>query len=440
MYRPGWCQLGEKFAPEFGARHGLPFRACHVGIDAAVRLARFVRGDHFAHCLVLSDENTFRAGGDDVCRALRDAQVRVSHHDLGGGPIDATDTLGDSVAAAAGDVDAIVAIGSGTICDLAKHAGDKLAIPVILYPTAASMNGYTSGITALKVRGLKRTISCRPAIAVFANPEHVSTAPVRMTAAGVADFLSKCSSATDWRASHILLDAPFDAKAREFFEGIQERLLDAAPRVGRGEPEAVALVLEALLLSGFSMIIAGSSAPASGGEHLISHYLDMKSAMYGTPHDLHGAQVGVATVYCLGLWEKLLALAPSDIDIDRLLGAAPKDRDVAACIIEDWGTEIGAEVQSQWDAKKMDPARLRAHLERVRKSLPRMQRELPADLLPSSAVERAIRESGGPTRPHDLTAPLAEYLLAQRRARYIRNRFTVLDLAGDLALTPAPTG
>jgi glycerol-1-phosphate dehydrogenase [NAD(P)+] len=434
MYQPGWSRLGDSFFADFAAPRGLPIRACHIGTDAAARLAGFARGLGPASSLLLSDDNTFRAGGDDVARALADAGVAVRHHRLGARPVEGTDALGDEVAAAAGSADLLVAVGSGTVTDLAKYAGDKLGRPVLLYPTAASMNGYTSGITALKVRGLKRTLPCRPAAGVFANPNHVATAPQRMTAAGVADFLSKCSSSADWRASHVLLDVPFDPKAREFFEGIQEHLVEAAPRVGRGDPQAVALVLEALLLSGFSMVIAGSSAPASGGEHLISHYLDMKSALYGSRHDLHGTQVGVATVHCLGLWERILALEPGAIAIDRLVAACPTDAQVRAWIREDWGPLVGPEVQAQWDAKKMDAAALRRHLERVRAELPRLRRELPQDLLPAAAVARAIRESGGPTTPEALDAPLEEYRKALTRARYIRNRFTVLDLAQDLGL------
>lgn len=434
MYRPGWATLGDDFYAEFATPRGLPFHACHVGSDAAVRLGKFVRHRGAATCLLISDQNTYRAGGEEVTRALVDAGVVVQHHDFGAEPIDGTDVLGDEVARLSEGMDAIVAVGAGTLCDLAKFAADKLKKPSVFYATAASMNGYTSGITALKVRGLKRTLPCTPAIGIFANPEHVATAPQRMTAAGVADFLSKCSSSTDWRASHILQDVAFDPKAREFFEGIQDKLLADAPRVGRGEPEAVALALEALLLSGFSMVIAGSSAPASGGEHLISHYLDMKSALYGTPHDLHGTQVGVATVYCLGLWEKILALDTGAIDVDKLIAAQIPDDQVRAWIREDWGAEVGAEVQQQWDTKKMDAAALRKFLERMRAELPRMKRELPADLLPAATVAKAIRESGGPTAPEDLHAPVEEYRKAVARARYIRNRFTVLDLAQDLGL------
>jgi glycerol-1-phosphate dehydrogenase [NAD(P)+] len=47
----------------------------------------------------------------------------------------------------------------------------------------------------------------------------------------------------------------------------------------------------ALLLNGIAMEICGSSRPASGSEHLVSHALD---AISRRPR-LHGLQVGVAT-------------------------------------------------------------------------------------------------------------------------------------------------
>jgi glycerol-1-phosphate dehydrogenase [NAD(P)+] len=180
----------------------------------------------------------------------------------------------------------------------------------------------------LKVRGLKRTLPCTPALGIFADPRIAATAPLRMTAAGIADFLSKASSSSDWRAGHFLRGGYYCERPREFFEGTQERLLEAAPRVASGDVDAVGVVMEALLLSGLSMVVAGSSAPASGGEHLISHYLDMKSALYGLHHDLHGAQVGVGTLHCLRLWESILAT--SSFDVDACIAAQPDEATIDA--------------------------------------------------------------------------------------------------------------
>ena len=57
------------------------------------------------------------------------------------------------------------------------------------------------------------------------------------------------------------------------------------------DPEGLRLLATALMLNGVAMEIAGSSRPASGSEHLISHALDQLTTRPG----LHGLQVGVAT-------------------------------------------------------------------------------------------------------------------------------------------------
>lgn len=429
----GWNSLGTSFSCQCGHRHSLPIKDCYVGSDAVARLAAYASKHCGKRALLVADENTHAAAGQAVFEALIGAGKDVTEAVYGSEPLDATDELGDDVANAGLRAEFIVGVGSGTLSDLAKYAGHKLTVPVLLCATAASMNGYTSAIVALKVRGLKRTIPCAPAVGVFADPAVSATAPQRMTAAGVADFLSKCSSSTDWRAAHLLHNVYYCDRPREFFEGTQDRLLAACPAIGRSEPGAIQIALECLMLSGCSMVVAGSSAPASGGEHLISHYIDMKAALNGTPHDFHGTQVGVATVHCLKLWEKILALEPGDVDVDARVAALPNPEDIAATIDADWG-RIAMEVHEQWNQKMHTPDSLRAELERFRNMLPELRVELKKDLLPASTVAEAIEACGGPTRPEDLTAPLDDYTNALTRARYIRNRFTVLDLAADLGV------
>ncbi len=436
MERLSLKSLGGSFVCGCGEIHRLPIEYCHIGLDAAERLAAVALERCGRRVLVLADENTRRAAGERLHEALGRSGKRVFEHTYGADPLDATDEEAQAVARVARRVEAdfITAVGSGTVCDLAKAAGDTLSIPVLLYPTAASMNGYTSGIVALKVKGLKRTLPCQPALGIFSDPEVAATAPVRMTAAGVADFLSKCSSSADWRASHLLRGGYYCARPREFFEGTQERLLEAAPRVPSGDIDAIATVLDALMLSGLSMLVAGSSAPASGGEHLISHYLDMKSALRHTPHDLHGAQVGVATVHTLRLWERICALEPSTLDIEACVAAQPSEQEIEQTIMADWGPVVGAEVLGQWRDKALTPDALRAELKTLTARLPELREAVAEDLLPSKTVADAIRAAGGPVDAQGLEVPREEYENALRRARYLRNRFTVLDLAAEAGL------
>jgi 2,3-diketo-5-methylthio-1-phosphopentane phosphatase len=59
----------------------------------------------------------------------------------------------------------------------------------------------------------------------------------------------------------------------------------------KGNLEGIRLLATALMLNGVAMEICGSSRPASGSEHLISHALDL----INPKPRLHGLQVGVAT-------------------------------------------------------------------------------------------------------------------------------------------------
>lgn len=433
MEKLGWHSLGACFDCACGIQHRLPIEVCHIGEDAADRLAAFARGRCGASCRVVSDENTRNAGGEKLLSALSGTGKRVAETIYGSKPFEATQELGEEVAALGQDADFFVGIGSGTVCDLAKYAGNKLGRPVLLFATAASMNGYTSSIVAMKIRGLKRTTPCAPAIGVFADATVVASAPIRMAAAGVGDFLSKNSSSSDWYAAHFLRGAYYCSRPGEFFEGTQERLLDAAPLVGQRDPAAVAVVLDALLLAGLSMVVAGSSAPASGGEHLLSHYLDMKHATRGTPHDLHGTQVGVATIYTLGLWEKVVGIDVDALDVDDLVARQPSEDHIRNCIEEDWGP-VAPEVLAQWKEKALNHDALRNELLRFKQGLPELREALQRELLPSSIVAKAIREAGGPTEPEGLAAPIEEYRKAQHYARFLRNRFTILDLAAELGI------
>ncbi len=434
MKKLGWHTLGTAFDCECGQHHMLPIERCTIGPDAADQLAAFARNKGVKSCLLVADENTLIAEAGRLHDALRNAGIAIEPVTFPATAFEATQERADEVAQAGKNTDCYIAIGSGTLCDLAKDAGSKQDKPVLLYPTAASMNGYTSAIVALKVRGLKRTLPCEPAVGVFTDPEVVATAPQRMAAAGVADFLSKCSSAADWRASHLLRGGYYCDRPREFNDGIQERLFKETTAIGAGTPEGIQLVMEALLLSGFGMVIAGSSAPASGGEHLISHYLDMKHALYNTGQDLHGAQVGVATIYTLGLWEKILAQNPDTLDGEALWARQTDEAEIEASITSDWGDTVGAEVREQWQEKRLGRDPFLAEIEMLRRQLGRLREEAKKELQSAETVAACIRAVGGPTTAEELSVDTKEYYNGQARARYLRNRFTVLDLAAELDL------
>jgi glycerol-1-phosphate dehydrogenase [NAD(P)+] len=121
---------------------------------------------------------------------------------------------------------------------------------------------------------------------VIVDTQVCREAPRNLTLSGVGDLAAKLTAVKDWKLA-------FRATG-ETVDDFAALLSDSSVHAFRSHPvfdaEGIRLLATGLLLNGIAMEIAGSSRPASGSEHLISHALDAISAR---PR-LHGLQVGVA--------------------------------------------------------------------------------------------------------------------------------------------------
>src|SRR5690606_7274764 len=90
-----------------------------------------------------------------------------------------------------------------------------------------------------------------------------------------------------------------------------------------GREEAIAPLIEGLMLGGFAMQCTQSSRPASGAEHQFSHLWDMEHHVHGEQAPSHGFKVGLATLAVTALYEYLLAQPLDQLDIDRCCAAWP---------------------------------------------------------------------------------------------------------------------
>jgi glycerol-1-phosphate dehydrogenase [NAD(P)+] len=305
-------------------------------------------------------------------------------------------------------------------------------------PTAASMNGYTSTIAAVLQNGVKRTLACHQPIAIFADTRIVCEAPLHLNQAGFGDLLSKPFSNADWLLSHFVRDVHYDGAASAFLDAPFNQLLAHAKGIAIADPEAIERLLETLLLSGFSMALAGSSAPASGGEHLLSHYWDMEQHAHGDElRGLHGTQVGIATWTSALLYERLLALPAEDLlhafvprptrpTFDEVRGSHPGLNDA-----------ICREVHAQFHAKQKAEPEQAAELRRLQSDWPRIRTALKASCLPAGRIEEALRDAGCAMKASDLGVDRAHFVRTVVHARQIRHRYVALDLLADLGLLAA---
>lgn len=182
---------------------------------------------------------------------------------------------------------AVVGVGGGKALDMAKYAGFLARLPYYAVPTSLSNDGFCSPQASLTVRGQRRSLAAALPRTVVIDTGVCRDAPRVLTLSGVGDLVAKLTAVRDWKlAFHETGEAVDDFAAL---------LSDGSIHSFRGHPafdlEGIRLLATGLLLNGIAMEIAGSSRPASGSEHLISHALD---AICERPR-LHGLQVGVAS-------------------------------------------------------------------------------------------------------------------------------------------------
>ncbi|GAT35469.1 glycerol-1-phosphate dehydrogenase [Terrimicrobium sacchariphilum] len=184
-------------------------------------------------------------------------------------------------------VDAIIGFGGGKALDVAKYVAFLSRLPYIAVPTSLSNDGICSPQSSLTVEGKRRSFPSSMPMGVVLDTEVCLGAPAILWHSGVGDLVAKFTAVADWKLA-------FHAKG-EPVDDFAALLSDASVYQFIGRPkhdlEGMRLLGSALLLNGISMAICGSSRPASGSEHLISHALDGLSQR---PR-LHGLQVGVAS-------------------------------------------------------------------------------------------------------------------------------------------------
>jgi glycerol-1-phosphate dehydrogenase [NAD(P)+] len=190
-----------------------------------------------------------------------------------------------------------------------------------------------------------------------------------------------------------------------------------------------------LLLSGISMKIAGSSSPASGGEHLISHYWDMRAPISGREPGLHGAQVGVATLVTATLYSVLR-------DEWRTLSkgvscAEPEHMEIEtrAGFNEFYGA-LAPEVAAEYLKKFPSVDACRADADAIRRSASEIEAKVWPSLKPASKIRETLLAAGAPVTIDALGLGYEDAEEALLHGREIRGRYTVLDLAWELGVLP----
>jgi glycerol-1-phosphate dehydrogenase [NAD(P)+] len=406
--------------PDGGPPLSIPTRRVAIAdsLDGgeAELVAGLALGEHLA---VVSDENTRAVLGERVLGALGGA-ARVTDIRLPGRPHADGETV-EAVRHASKSCDALIAVGSGTINDVCKYAAARDGKPYAVFATAPSMNGYTSVNAAISIRGHKKSLPATAAKGVFMDLTVLSQAPPRMIRSGLGDSVCRSTAQADWLLAHLLLDRPYREAPFVLLAEDEAQLFAGSEALMAGDLGVMRRLARTLTLSGFGMTICGGSYPASEGEHLISHYVEML-APPEWPEAFHGEQIGVTTLSMARLQERLLEGGPP-----RLEPSAPDESSITA----HFGADLGAACWAEFQGKRLDAERVEALNGMLTDGWDEIRARLRAVVLPATRLEAVLQAAGAPTTPEELGWPRNFYSQALRHAREIRNRYTFLDLAAD---------
>ena len=388
-------------------------------VDQLPAVARRTVGDKSNHACVLMDTRTQTVAGQPVSQALKNAgwnvrPIVVRDREAGKSPI-CDEPTRDDLLGEIGDADLLVAVGGGVMSDLAKWVGLERNLPVIIFATAASMNGYTSANIAPTISGVKSLVYGQPARAILACPTILAEAPQELTAAGLGDVLAKSISSADWYLNHLLFDDYYCSHAVALVADVEPLYMEHPEDLRTEKSKPIAGLFDALLLTGVGMTMAGTSAPASGGEHLISHALDMLSTVDGIEHDLHGRQVGVGTILTAELYRRVLATESPTLP-------EPKPQIDSAI----WGP-LSSVVGEQYTEKLPRLHKSRALLS-AGGAWDRLRAELSSFPRPPEVIHNCLQRGGAATGATDIGCDRNRLVSALRNANEIRSRFTILDL------------
>ncbi len=248
--------------------------------------------------------------------------------------------------------DAIVAVGGGRCLDVAKLAAARAGLTIVAVPTQLSHDGICSPVAVVPDHaGRAESVGAIAPRAVFVSMPTLAHAPVASLRAGIGDLLANPLALRDWALAVERGLDEHDQRAWDLsVEAFQliEPHLDSGMELSARDPGFQRRLANALVLSGMAMLSAGSSRPASGGEHEISHAMD---ELFGG-RSLHGAQVAFACIVSVALYgedterfrRRLRALGlpqhPAELgltasEIVRLLLHAPHTRPGRFTILED---------------------------------------------------------------------------------------------------------
>ena len=304
-----------------------------IGPGALGELGTYLKDLRLEKVVILFGNGLIEMFGMDVMKSLAEMGIDVlEYQELDTVRLEDLTSLAFSMPA---KTQAVIGIGGGKVIDAAKYCGFLRNLAFISIPTSASSDGFSSASASLLVEGRRKSVPARLAYGIVVDTQIIKSAPKKFIYSGIGDMVSKITALYDWKFE----EEHGYGKVNDFATMIAKKAVNSfvrTPFESIEEDLFIKELLDSLAMSGIANEIAGSSAPTSGSEHLISHALDK---MLEQPQ-LHGIQVGIATYLMsvvqdhrykrvntiftqTGFWNFVKTLEMRHVDFEQAIDLAP---------------------------------------------------------------------------------------------------------------------
>lgn len=249
---------------------------------------------HGKTIFILSGQKTFDIAGKAVQRSLErngfDCRLLTGEFSA---ELGTAENLSNAVGNARNRNDdvTLLAVGGGTVMDLAKYISFKQGIKFVAIPTLLSSDAMATGYSVLREHGQNMAIRTKAPDLIIGDYEILKNQPKRFVAAGVGDMLSKISALFDWRLGFWLGNETYSDFAMNVAKSttdlLEKRILDVA----RMNYIGIETLFLAEVTDGYLMELSGTTRVAAGSEHLFAFAMEHLAGS-----GLHGEYCALGTI------------------------------------------------------------------------------------------------------------------------------------------------
>lgn len=420
-----------------GCKHRAIDKDIYIGRGLLPRIPAYIaRRGLGAHCVLVADDNTYRVAGAQVEKALTGAGFSVvscvihREHDML--PDDLS--CGEVLLSITRETEFLIAVGSGTVTDTTRINAERTGLPFVSVGTAPSMDGYASVVAPLLHRGLKIQ---RPAVCpeiIVCDLDVLATAPLPMIASGVGDVLGKYIAKADWQLGQIINGEPCCPVCVEMVTNAVNALVDNVEEIAHKTEKGMRILIEALLLSGVTIMIIDNTRAVASIEHNIAQYWEMILVQQGKEPPMHGASVGVSTLMVWPMFQRFAREDLSALDLEDIRARRITREKRERWMLHAYGAEGGAQIMREnpedflsWEEQERRIRTAQAHVDDIRAVIAAMP---PLEKI--RAVMTALHAEMTPEEEH---IPRDLLCRSMHCGKDYRTRYTLFKLIDECGLT-----